>query len=533
MRVVPLPPKIMTTSQGGPAGRKMASATLILMASVLVSRFLGLIREGLLAARLGTGIEADAYATAFLLPDLVNTLLAGGFLSVSFVPLYAKRLREDGNDAAARFLGGVLLFLGLSGAVGIALLWVFARPALELLQPGLKGTPALARAIEITRILLPAQIAFLLAGAWNGAQYARKSFLAPALAPLVYNLGILAGGWFLAPWLGAEGFAWGVLGGALAGHFLLQWWGARRAGVEHAFPGRDLSDVKSFLWRTFPLMLGLTLGFSSEFLLRRFSGFLGTGAVAEASYAFRLTMVLVAFFGQAAGVASYPFLVELAGSERWTELQALLRRSLERLVVALVPASALACVLAPELVRAAFQRGAFHAEAVHAVAQPLRWMVWSVLPWSVQIVLSRGMFARDRFWTSAALGTMVVLVAWPLWSGLVHLEGKAGIGPGLLLLICLQAGVYAGAWWKSPRGREAFSGLLPRLLESLAVSLPAAFAARLVADRLPWPAGPVAGAAVFAGVVGAVAWARDWPGVRDLVSRLGSRFRGRPNHKPL
>lgn len=501
----------------------MASATLLLMASILLSRVLGLFREALIAARLGTGVEADAYATAFLLPDLVNTLLAGGFLSVSFVPLYARRLREDGDSAAARFLGGVQLFFVATGIATIALLWWLAEPVLELLQPGLGGTESMAKAVRITRILLPAQIAFLLAGAWNGAQYARKAFFAPALAPLVYNLGILAGGWFLAPWLGAEGFAWGVLAGAMLGHLLLQWWGSARAGVAHELP-RDLGDLKAFLWRTVPLMLGLTLGFSSEFLLRRLSGFLGTGAVAEASYAFRLTMVLVAFFGQATGVASYPFLVELAGSGRWDELQALLRRSLSRLVVALVPASALACALAPEIVRLAFRRGAFHEDAVDAVASPLRWMVWSVLPWSVQIVLSRGMFARDRFWTSAALGTGVVLVAWPLWAGLVQHWGREGIGPGLVLLICLQCLVFVVAWSRAPGGWKAFAGLGGIWAEVSVVSVASAFLARGVADRVPsWPGAALA-AALFGLALLAFGHWRDWPGVRDLVARLGSRF---------
>lgn len=509
-------------------GRKMAGATLLLMASVLLSRVLGLFREVLIAARLGTGVEADAYATAFILPDLVNTLLAGGFLSVSFVPLYARRLRENGDAAAARFLGGVLLFLGLAGMAVVFGLWMYAEPALAILQPGLKGTTAMERAVSITRILLPAQIAFLLAGAWNGAQYARKSFVAPALAPLVYNLGLIAGGLFLAPWIGAEGFAWGALGGAFAGQFALQWWGASRAGVVHALPGRDLSDLKSFLWRTLPLMLGLTLGFSSEFLLRRLSGFLGTGAVAEANYAFRLTMVLVAFFGQATGVASYPFLVELAGSGRWEELQGLLRRSIERLVVVLIPASALGWALAPELVRLAFQRGAFHADAVMDVASPLRWMVWSVLPWSVQIVISRGMFARDRFWSSAVLGTGVVLVAWPLWAHLVRTMGKAGVGPGLLLLIFLQCLVFVVAWMRSPRGGEAFAGIWKLSAEVLVASLPTAALVRWGADRLPWPLGPIVGCLAFGLVVAGVALLRNWPGARDLAAKAGSRFRSPP-----
>lgn len=337
---------------------------------------------------------------------------------------------------------------------------------------------------------------------------------------------------FLAPWLGAEGFAWGVLGGALLGHFALQWYGSHRAGVTQSWPGGDLGDLRAFLWRTLPLMVGMTLGFSSEFLLRRLSGYLGTGAIAEANYAYRLTMVLVAFFGQAAGVASYPFLVELAGQGRWTEMQALLRGSMHRLVVALVPASALACALAPEMVRFAFQRGAFGADSVEAVADPLRWMVWSVLPWSIQIVLARGMFARDRFWSSAALGTLVVLVAWPIWAALVRNHGKDGVGPGLLLLILLQCVVFAAAWFRSPQGREAFQGLASRVLEALAVSLPAAWATRLVADRLGWPLGPLVGVALFVALVVPVAWWRRWPGIREVYSRLGSRFRRRPTGTP-
>ena len=59
-------------------------------------------------------------------------------------------------------------------------------------------------------------------------QFSRQRFLIPALAPLIYNLGIIIGGVALAPWLGMEGFAWGVLGGAFAGNFLLQYYGAKK-----------------------------------------------------------------------------------------------------------------------------------------------------------------------------------------------------------------------------------------------------------------------------------------------------------------
>ncbi|MBK9575731.1 MAG: hypothetical protein IPK50_21410 [Fibrobacterota bacterium] len=502
----------------------MTVATLILMASTLGSRVLGLVRDALLAARLGTGIEADAYATAFSLPDLVNTILAGGFLSLSFMPLYSRIQRERGEDASRRFLGGVTLALLAAGVVTVLAMSWWAGPALALLQPGQVGTESMAKAIHLTRILLPAQIFFLLAGTWTGAQNFRKKFLFPALAPLVYNTGIIAGGWFLAKTLGAEGFVWGALGGAFVGHFLMQAVGLRMASVGISLPTKEtLQDLRAFFWRSAPLMLGLTLGFSSELLLKRFSGYLGSGAIAQASYAFRLIMVMVALFGQSAGVASYPYLVELAGSGQWDRFQGLVGDTLRRLATMLIPATVLASLFAPELVRLAFQRGAFDAAATQSVAFHLRTMAWAIFPWCVQIVLARGLYARGKFWFGAALGTGCVLVSWPLWAQLVQKYGSAGVGPGLVLLVVLQAVVFSIAWWKSPSGRDAFRNLLPHLLETLAISLFFGGMARwLTSSGGLWT--PLIGGGLAALMIFCVGCTRTWPGMEPLVRKVRTRF---------
>lgn len=504
--------------------KNMTRAALVLMASTLASRVLGLVREGLLAARLGTGVEADAYAIAFQLPDLVNTLLAGGFLSVSFVPLYMKALRDRGQLQASRFLSAVLLFLGIAGALAIVALWVWAEEAMGLVAPGMVDSPAFARAVHLTRILLPAQLCFLLAGAWNGVQYAHRRFLFPALAPLVYNLGILVGGWYLAPGMGAEGFAWGALMGAVVGQFLLQAWGVSRLGALLVAPIGALPDLKAFLWRSAPLMLGLSLGYSSEFLLRFLSGYLGAGAVAEANYAFRLTMVFVALFGQSTGVASYPFMVELAGAGQWGRLQTLLNDTLKRLVAILVPISFLVSFHAQDLVRLAFRRGRFGEDSVAAVALPFAVMIWCVFPWCVQIVMARAFYARGKFWFGAALGTICVLVAWPVWSMAVDLYGKQGIGPGLVFLVVVQALVFATAWWKGPSGKDAFTGLGGLLFEVAVASLLACLAGSWLGGFAPEAVSGLVGGFVSGGLIAAWAVFRRWPGTDTVLTRLRTRF---------
>ncbi|HNC99923.1 MAG TPA: lipid II flippase MurJ, partial [Myxococcota bacterium] len=333
------------------------------------------------------------------------------------------------------------------GTLAVSLLLVFASQGLALLQPDLVGQPVFEKAIALTRIVLPAQICFLLSGAWSGAQNFRRKFLFPSLAPLVYNLGIIGGGWYLARGLGAEGFVWGALGGAILGHFLLQMAGLRWAEVGWAWPDRMAwPHVRSFLMRSAPLMLGLTLGFSAEFLLKRLSGGLPSGSIAQATYAFRLVMVLVALFGQSTGVASYPYMVELAGTGQWERFQELISLGLTRLATFLVPATVAASLFAPEAVQWAYQRGAFGGEAAKAVSLHLAAMAWCIYPWCVQIVLARGFYAQGRFWLGAGMGTGCVLVSWAAWSQFVGRYGASGIGPGLVFMVGIQAVVFAVAW---------------------------------------------------------------------------------------
>ena len=81
---------------------RLGAVAALLAGSVLLSRVLGYVREIALANRVGAGADVDAYAMAFLVPDLLNYLLAGGALAVAFIPLYSRVLERDGEAAAGR-----------------------------------------------------------------------------------------------------------------------------------------------------------------------------------------------------------------------------------------------------------------------------------------------------------------------------------------------------------------------------------------------------------------------------------------------
>jgi putative peptidoglycan lipid II flippase len=301
--------------------KTLTVATAIMVGSVFLSRIMGLVREQVLAIYGGTSFQIDAYVTAFFIPELLNHFLAGGFLSVTFIPIYqVYMIREDQQGGSSCFSNlmtvGSLLF-----AVMIPLSMVYTPEILGLMGSNIADPQRRDITVRLTRIILPAQIFFYWGAFLSAVQMAHQRFFLPALAPLFYNLGIILGGVLLAPFIGIEGFAWGVLAGALVGNFILQVPGAVRAGISFK-PRCNLRDpdLIKYVKLTVPLVLGLGLTFSNEVFFRFFGSFLGEGGTASVNYALRTMMIVVAVFGQASGVAFFPFISKMAVEKQFERI---------------------------------------------------------------------------------------------------------------------------------------------------------------------------------------------------------------------
>ena len=240
-------------------GRQMGRAAALMMGSVLLSRILGYARDAVIAWQHGATTETDAYFVAFTIPDFLNYLLAGGSLSITFIPIFARYVAEGKEEDGFRSFSTIATVMGIGMLFFIVLGEFLAGRVIPLLAPGFPPAQA-ALAARLTRIVLPAQIFFYMGGLLMAVQYARKQFFLPALAPLVYNAGIIAGGLLFGRDRGMEGFAWGALAGAFLGNFALQVYGARRGGLSFS-PRLDFSDpgLKEFIRLSIPIMLGFSL----------------------------------------------------------------------------------------------------------------------------------------------------------------------------------------------------------------------------------------------------------------------------------
>ncbi|MGH9446507.1 MAG: lipid II flippase MurJ, partial [Terriglobia bacterium] len=322
----------------------MAQSAGIVMASVLLSRLLGFFRDWTVAQQIGSSGVTDAYFAAFTLPDFLNYLVAGGALSLTFIPIITRCAAENREEDGWRVFSTVITFMDILLVAGIALGEIFAPQVVRVIAPGFKGMEK-ARVIFLTRLMLPAQFFFYQGGILNAVQYARAKFVLPSLAPVLYNLFIILGGVLLSSRIGITGFAVGVVAGAFVGNFALQVYGAKRLGARF-HPNLDLRnpDFKLFLKLSIPIMLALSIVFTDDWIIRWFGSYLVPASITWLTYAKTLMRVPQGILGQAIGVASFPFFAQLYSERKFDELNRTLTATLKGVILLLVPVSALTIV---------------------------------------------------------------------------------------------------------------------------------------------------------------------------------------------
>jgi putative peptidoglycan lipid II flippase len=431
--------------------KKIGVASFIMMTSVFASRVIGLVREMAIAWTGGAGAEVDAYQIAFALPEILNHVVASGFLSITFIPVFARYLSRGREDKGFEVFSLIFNGFGLILLTGIAAGIIWAPFFVRILAPGITDPATFDLAVRMTRIILPAQFFFFAGGLFMAVQFTKEKFLVPALAPLIYNLGIICGGVFLYPYLGMEGFAWGVLAGAFTGNFLLQWTGAVRQGLKFRFVIDFFHpDFIHYVRITLPFMIGLTVTFSTEILMKFFGSFLAPGHSAAMNYALRIMFILVGFFGQAVGMASYPFMAGIAATGDMERLNHIINQTL-KFIFLVIPFSILFMVLRHEIVMILFQRGAFDTDATRLTAGILPFFMAGAFAFSAQTFVARGFYALENTLFPTLVSTVCMLAGLPVIYGCMMVFDVTGVALGLSGTVIVSAAALFESWSRKTR----------------------------------------------------------------------------------
>ncbi|HVX91793.1 MAG TPA: lipid II flippase MurJ, partial [Xanthobacteraceae bacterium] len=159
----------------------------------LLSRVTGFLRDIVLAAILGAGPVADAFFVALRLPNHFRAIFAEGAFNAAFVPAYARVRRQGGADIAQLFADRIFTLLLASQVVLLALALVCTPSVIALLAPGFSQDPGrFALAVDLTRITFPYLLLITLVTLYGGILNALQRFAAPAAAPILLNLSMMA-----------------------------------------------------------------------------------------------------------------------------------------------------------------------------------------------------------------------------------------------------------------------------------------------------------------------------------------------------
>lgn len=461
--------------------RHLGIAALIMGGSVLLSRFMGLIRDTVIGHFYGASGESDIYFASFFVPDFINYLLAGGYFSITLIPVLSRCFTED-KDSGWRLFSAVFWWVCIFITLLTALAFIFSPSLSQVAGPGFSEA-AQERLAMFLRIILPAQMFFLPGACLTAILYLRRHFIIPALTPLIYNGAIILLGLFFIN-QGMIGFCWGVLLGACVGSFLLPLWGVwygsryetpNNAPPSDARPNHKNSvpenltgrfaltftlkhpELKKIVLLALPLMLGQSMVVLDEQFNRIFGSLAGEGAVSLLNYARRLMQVPIGVVAQAAGVASFPFLAHLAAMQDRQEFNATLQSAIKNVFAVLAPICAFMILTAQPLIALIYQHGDFTANFTLETALLLRLMLLGVIFWGAQQLLGRAFYACENTLTPALIGTAVTALVVPVY--FVSVEYLQAKGVALTSIVGVAAyTLLLSIFWRRKHGGAALKG---------------------------------------------------------------------------
>ncbi len=406
--------------------RQLARSTLVVMIAFGTAKLISLGQTVIIANVFGVGREWDAFVTANSIPELVFTLIAGGALAHAFIPIFSGYLAQEDLAGAWRTASHVVntVFVTtfiVSFIVFLTAPWLVAN----VVAPGFDEAGR-QQTVELMRILLLSTLIFSVSGIVMGILQSFNHFLSPALAPIMFDVGILIGVIFLIQPFGVRGIAYGaVLGAAM--HLMIQVPGLIRFRARWQ-PELGLRDP--VLWRVIRLMLPRVAGlglFSFNFLImNNIASRLGEGSVSALSWGWRLMQIPQTLIGTAMGTVIFPTLAALSALGDESGKRNAMSGALRFIMIASIP-SAVGLIFVGQPLISLLERGAFDASASALVYSTLRFFALGIVVHSALEVVARSFYADKDTLTPlwAALGGAAInLVLAFVLSGVAQVEAR-------------------------------------------------------------------------------------------------------------
>lgn len=375
------------------------SAAVIMMILVLASRFLGLWRNWFLARYFGAAGSLDALNVAFVIPDLLTSVLITGALSVAFIPIFTKYVhkkeKEEGEILASSILNIALVVYAVISMV----VFIFPKELNSLIAPGLDEKFA-ATAAELTRIIIFGEFFLVIGSFFTSVLQSHHRFVITALAPVAYNMGVLIGIIVFSRFFGIYGVGLGVVIGSIF-HLSLQLFALNKLGFRYKSLVRLKNpDVIRVIKLSLPRALGVGVGQLEWAVNIILASTLITGSVAILKFSADLQNLPIGLFGLTVAAAALPTLSTEWSEKKVEDFKKTFLNSLFQMLFLAVPISVLLAVLRIPVVRLVLGSGLFDWPATVATATTLSYFAIGVFAQAGFVMVTRAFYAMHDTMTT-------------------------------------------------------------------------------------------------------------------------------------
>ena len=394
-------------------------AALLIALSSLVSRFLGIFRDRILAGEFGAGDTLDVYYAAFRIPDFIFNLLVLGALSAGFIPIFTSLIKsrskgepnkskfseikkifskhDDGWELANNVLNLLVISLVVLSGLGI----IFAPWIIKMIAPGF-GPEKQLLTVGLTRIMFLSPIFLSISSVFGGILQSYKRFFVYSLSPIMYNIGIIIGALYFVPQWGIYGLAWGVVFGALL-HLLIQVPTVYLLGYRYRpridFHNKHLRKIGIMM---IPRTMSLAITQVNLLVITVIASTLASGSLAIFNFANNLQSFPIGIFGISFAVAAFPTLAAVAFDRK--KLVYNFSHIFRQILFFIIPATIFLYALRAQIIRVILGTGQFDWEDTILTINTLGFFTISLFAQATIPLLVRVYFARQNSKTPFIIG---------------------------------------------------------------------------------------------------------------------------------
>lgn len=386
---------------------KVAKTTFQIMILTIFAKFLGLLREQVLAASYGTTIYADAYVTAMKMPTMLFTAI-GAAIGTSLIPIYTRVNSQKGQNDANKFISNLMNIVIIICSVLVVLCIIFAKPLVKVFAIGFEGEK-LQITVNFVRIILLAIIFIGINNIVTSYLQVKNNYIVPALISIPYNIIII-----LSMTISLKTNVYVLIVGsliAIIAQVLFQYPFMIKTGYTHKLK-IDFKDenVKTMILLVLPVLVGVGVEQINTLVDGTLASTFGDGVVSAFNYANRLYLFVQAIFVTSVLSVIYPIMAKALASNDDKGFKDAFKRTMNSIIIFIIPITFGTIVLAKPIVRLLFQRGQFNASDTSMTASILIVYIIGIIAFSLRNLMSRAFYAMQDTKTPMINGTIAIIV---------------------------------------------------------------------------------------------------------------------------